>query len=104
MPASSSSMQQIDTAEAILDRESPAVCLETQTLVEAFAPLVEWKHWNRDQKRAVLASMIPDILVAKYKIESLGLSPAIFSNKDTHSAAGTFIAEPSLVYLPIPAA
>jgi hypothetical protein len=52
-------------------------------LSEALAPLAEWCYWSRDQKRKLLATLVPDIRVADYEIESLGLSPAIFSNENT---------------------
>ena len=54
------------------------------TMVEAFAPLAEWEYWTRDQKRLVLSTLIPDIRVADYEIESLGLNPDLFSNESTH--------------------
>jgi hypothetical protein len=56
---------------------------DSNKLIEAFAPLAEWEYWTRDQKRQVLASLVPDIRVADYKIDSLGLNPALFSNEDT---------------------
>ena len=82
--------QQMNTTGALLLRcEGPASPLEPQDLVGAFAPLVEWESWSRDQKRSVLTSMIPDIRVADYKLETLGLNPAIFSNERSPAAAGT---------------
>ncbi|HUN83887.1 MAG TPA: recombinase family protein [Terracidiphilus sp.] len=63
---------------------------DTARMVEAFAPLAEWEYWTRDQKRLVLATLIPDIRVADYEVDSLGLSPALFSNKDTHTGMGSW--------------
>jgi hypothetical protein len=94
----------IDIAQGRLMREVPSTSLASGALIEAFAPLAEWEFGNRDQKRTVLATLTPDIRVADYKVESLGLNPALFSNEDTRTAAGTFIAESPLVYLPLPAA
>ena len=48
-------------------------------------PLAEWKFWDREQKRSLLAALVPDIRVADYRIESLGLDPGIFSNEDTRT-------------------
>ncbi len=77
----------IQRTEETLLREKPADRLDAQALVEAFAPLAEWNYWSRDQRRAVLATLAPEIRVADYKVESLGLNPSIFgnifSNEDT---------------------
>jgi DNA invertase Pin-like site-specific DNA recombinase len=55
------------------------------TLVEAFTPLTEWEYWTRDQKRRVLAALAPDIRVANYEVQSIGLDPALFSNENTRT-------------------
>jgi hypothetical protein len=54
------------------------------TLTNAFAPLVEWEHWTRGQKRSVLAALIPDILVADYRIEAIGIQAGVFSKESSH--------------------
>jgi len=72
-------------AEDLLVREGPAVSFDVVTLIEALAPLAEWEYWTRDQKRSILAALVPDVRVADYRVETIGLSPAIFSNKDTHA-------------------
>jgi hypothetical protein len=65
-------------------RESPSASLDLGGLTEALAPLSEWNFWGREQKRRLLAALVPDIRVANYRVESLGLNPAIFSNQDSH--------------------
>ena len=45
-------------------RSSPSVRFDLALLIEAFSPLVEWDSWSRDQKRSVLAALVPDIRVA----------------------------------------
>ena len=75
----------IRVAENTLNRESGAISLDAQKLIEAFAPLAEWEYWARDQKRKILSTLVPDIRVADYKIESLGLSPVLVSNENTHT-------------------
>jgi DNA invertase Pin-like site-specific DNA recombinase len=77
----------IGSTQDLLARINPAEIVNLAALVEAFSPLVEWEYWTREQKRSVLASISPDIRVADYEIEGLGLSPAIFSNESTHSPA-----------------
>jgi hypothetical protein len=79
----------IRAAQEILMRSSTAALVDLNVLIEAFAPLMEWQYWSREQKRSVLATIAPDIRVADYQIVALGLSPTIFSNenirKDTDS-------------------
>lgn len=81
----------IDIAHGRLMREVPSTSLASGALIEAFAPLAEWEFWNRDQKRTVLATLTPDIRVADYKVESLGLNPALFSNEDTRTAVALLL-------------
>jgi DNA invertase Pin-like site-specific DNA recombinase/CRISPR/Cas system-associated endoribonuclease Cas2 len=75
----------IDSAQGRLMREVPSAFLDSDSLIAAFAPLAEWEFWNRDQKRAILATLTPDIRVADYKVESLGLNAVLFSNEDTRT-------------------
>ena len=70
-------------AQELLAQTLPAREVDINRLSELLAPLTEWKYWGRDQKRAVLAAMLPDIRVADYQVESLGLNPALFSNEVT---------------------
>jgi DNA invertase Pin-like site-specific DNA recombinase len=74
----------IRVAQDTLAREPADRLLDTGKLIEAFSPLVEWEYWTRDQKRQVLSTLIPDIRVSDYKVDSLGLSSGLFSNEDTH--------------------
>lgn len=74
----------IRVAQDTLAREPEDRFFDTGKLIEAFAPLVEWEYWTRDQKRQVLSTLIPDIRVSDYKVDSLGLSSSLFSNEDTH--------------------
>jgi hypothetical protein len=74
----------IRVAQDALTREAGDTPMDTQSLIEAFAPLAEWEYWTRDQKRQVLSTLVPDIRVADYKVESLGLNIGLFSNEDTH--------------------
>jgi DNA invertase Pin-like site-specific DNA recombinase len=77
----------IRAAQGLLARISPAESIDLESLVQAFSQLVEWEYWSRDQKRSVLAAIVPDIRVAEYEVEQLGLNPAMFSNESTHSRA-----------------
>jgi hypothetical protein len=77
-------------AKELLAKEEPPVSLDdVSALTKALAPLAEWRYWSREQKRTLLATLVPDIRVADYKIESLGLNPVIFSNENTHSGTGS---------------
>src|ERR1035437_3377665 len=73
----------IRVAQDGLNRRAADTSVDVGTLIEAFAPLAEWEFWTRDQKRQVLSTFVPDIRVADYQVESLGLSPSIFRNEDT---------------------
>jgi DNA invertase Pin-like site-specific DNA recombinase len=75
----------IREAEDVLMRQDPTPSLDTAKLIDAFAPLGEWEYWTRDQKRSVLSALVPDIRVADYEVESLGLNPSAFSNNDTRT-------------------
>ena len=70
-------------AQDLITRSNPAVLITLKSLVEAFAPLLEWEYWSRDQKRSVLATIVPDIRVADYQVTALGLHPSIFSKENT---------------------
>jgi hypothetical protein len=76
----------IRAAEAKLAECAPnAQIVGVDQLVDLLAPLGEWECWNREQKRQVLAALLPEIRVADYRIESLGLNPALFSNENTRT-------------------
>ena len=67
-------------------------------MIQAFAPLAEWTYRSREQKRSVLSTLVPEIRVADYKIESLGLNPPMLGNEDSRKGKDNFIAErPSLL-------
>jgi DNA invertase Pin-like site-specific DNA recombinase len=73
----------IHVAQDALIREDGNTSLDTKKLIDAFAPLVEWEHWTRDEKRQILFTLVPDIRVADYGVKSLGLNSSLFSNEDT---------------------
>ena len=73
----------------MLMQERPSASLDLGVLTEVLAPLAEWDFWDREQKRSLLAALVPDIRVADYKVESLGLSPTIFSNEDSRRDRGS---------------
>ncbi len=75
----------LQVAEGILARATPTLSLDETKLLEAFAPLGEWEFWTRDQKRAVLSALVPDIRVSNYKVDSLGLNSTLFSNENTRT-------------------
>jgi DNA invertase Pin-like site-specific DNA recombinase len=73
----------IRMAEDASTREAVDTRLDTATLIEAFTPLAEWAYWTPEQKRLLLSTLVPEIRVADYTVESLGLNPSIFSNEST---------------------
>jgi hypothetical protein len=81
----------IRVAQKMLTKERPSVSLSNlSVLTKALAPLAEWRYWSREQKRTLLAALVPEIRVADYEVESLGLNPAIFSNENTRSGKGSW--------------
>jgi site-specific DNA recombinase len=82
--------QDIRVAEDILMREAPTPALDTPKLVGAFAALGEWEYWTRNQKQVVLSTLVPDIRVADYRVESLGLNQSMFSTNDTRMGRGSW--------------
>jgi len=81
---------QIRIVEDMLAKGKPSVSLDDLgALTDALAPLAEWRYWSREQKRTLLATLVPDIRVADYQIECLGLNPAIFSNEKTRKDRGS---------------
>jgi hypothetical protein len=79
----------VQSTQDLLTRCNPAVLIDLNSLVEAFVPLLEWEYWTREQKRSLLAAMVPDIRLADYQVAELGLDPAIFSNEVTRSRAAS---------------
>jgi hypothetical protein len=73
----------IQISQGIMMRETPSTSLAAEDLVDVFAPLSEWHYWTRDQKRSILSTIVPDIRVADYQIESLGLNAALFVAQNT---------------------
>jgi DNA invertase Pin-like site-specific DNA recombinase len=80
----------IRVAEDVLMREAPIPALDSKKLVQSFAHLGEWEYWTRTQKRVVLSALVPDIRVADYRVESLGLNPGVFSYEDTRTGRGSW--------------
>jgi hypothetical protein len=69
----------------VLARSTPPTAMTLESLISKFAVLAEWQYWTRDQKRTVLAALIPDIRVADYQVTSLGINATLFSNKDSRT-------------------
>lgn len=80
----------IRLAQESLMRENPTSTISVESAVEIFASLSEWEFWSRDQKRSVLTSMVPDIRVANYVVESLGLNAQLFSNGGSRVDTGSW--------------
>jgi DNA invertase Pin-like site-specific DNA recombinase len=74
----------IQVSQARIMQERPSVPLDISVLTELLAPLAEWDFWDREQKRTLLAALLPEIRVANYRVEALGLNPTIFSNENSH--------------------
>lgn len=75
----------LKAAETSLAAGNATASLDAAALIAAFAPLSEWEFWSREQKRLVLSTLVPDIRVADYEVESVGLDLALLSNEDTRT-------------------
>jgi len=57
--------------ETIARRQQPEKGLTLEMLVDAFAPFVEFDLLNRDDKRALLTIITPEITVANYEVKGM---------------------------------
>jgi DNA invertase Pin-like site-specific DNA recombinase len=72
-----------EVTQGLILRDAYSPSLDIRKMIDAFAQLTEWQYWTRDQKRSVLSALVPDIRVADYRVESIGLNPGLFSNEST---------------------
>jgi hypothetical protein len=84
----------IEHIKAALLRKQTEVLPDAKDLMEALAPLSEWEFWSREQKRRTLLTLIHDIRVADYQVESLGINLALFSNEESRTPAATSTTNP----------
>jgi hypothetical protein len=70
------------TQDELMQQDVPAG-FDVRLLVNYFASLGEWEYWSLEDKRRVLCTLVPDIRVANYQVQSIGLPAALFSNEDT---------------------
>lgn len=63
--------RELKAFNAILIRERPKTNLTLETLVNAFAPFVEFDLLNREDKRALLNTLTPQITVANYEVKGM---------------------------------
>lgn len=76
----------LNTTQDLLFREKPTTSITVESLAELFMPFFEWKFLNRDDKRQILSTVVPDIRVADYKVPGLYLMPpASCRNEVTHT-------------------
>jgi len=73
--------------EAIM-REQPPVGITPASLASLFAPLFEYKMLKREDKRRLLATIIPEIHVANYRVYALNISLP-FVGIDTPTGMGS---------------
>lgn len=66
----------VTSTQAALDHQAAPTIPTTTELAKALAPLAEFPYFNREQKRRLLLTLIPEIRVADYCVESVGLAYA----------------------------
>jgi DNA invertase Pin-like site-specific DNA recombinase len=85
LAAAEQQLQQRQQALVALEAEAPAQ-LTVAALAKLLAPLAEWEYWSVEQKRAVLATLVPDIIVANYQVKSLGIR-LLHRDEERHTRA-----------------
>lgn len=93
---------QIRANADLIMRERPPVDVSFETLVDTFSAFVSWEFLKRDDKRKLLATVVPDVRVADYQVHGLyllqnGTSGYNYSPTD----AASVVAAP-LIYLALP--
>ena len=71
--------------DELMQLDGASALPEVRVLVDYFAALAEWEYWALEDKRRVLSTLVPNIRVADYQVESIGLQPAPFSYEDTRT-------------------
>lgn len=62
---------QTRVVKGMLARHRPTSQLTLETLAEAFAPFAEFDLMNRDDKRQLLNTLTPEIVVSKYQVKGM---------------------------------
>ena len=85
--------------ELILNQERPRADISLETLADTFAPFVEFDLLNRDDKRALLNTLTPSIVVSNYEVKGM------FIGLDMNPTAMFYHANEGLerIWLPIAA-
>lgn len=78
----------------LLSREEPARHIDVDTLARQFKVFAQFDMLSRDQKRRLLNTITPEIVVANYQVEGMFCSIG-----DSHRAMG--FAAPARIYLPL---
>lgn len=96
-------LRKLDTERATMSRlmaeQIARPGIDADGLAEMFAPFFEWETLNRDQKRRILAAVVPEIKVADYRIYGVTVSIPECRNKSYPTDAAYFIAAPQTLYL-----
>jgi len=78
----------LQTAQSLLLQQQPAQPkADVESLVDLLAPLAEWEYWSVEQKRRMLATVVPDIIVANYQVKSLGIR--LHRDEERHTRAAS---------------
>lgn len=81
--------------ETIVSTARPLPDITLNTLIEIFAPFVEFDLLNREDKRALLNILTPEIVVANYEVKGM----LIGSGMAHHTDAGDHA--PTRIYIPL---
>jgi DNA invertase Pin-like site-specific DNA recombinase len=91
-------------AREALARETPAQSLDADQLRLVLSPFLGWRFLDRDEKRAILKTTVPEIHVANYRVKGLYITMpelACGSNVESHTVTASDIATVPRLYLPL---
>jgi hypothetical protein len=81
--------------ERIVNAAHPKPDLSLEVLVNAFAPFVEFDLLNREDKRALLNILTPEIVVANYEVKGMIIGSSMDSPTDA------VVHAPTRFYIPL---
>lgn len=89
--------------QGMLARQRPEARLTVETLEEAFAPFVEFDLLNRDDKRQLLNTLTPEIVVSNYEVKGMFIGLDSVTKEDHSDAVSQTDDIPNRVWLELAA-
>jgi DNA invertase Pin-like site-specific DNA recombinase len=64
----------LERAREMLERDRPRAGLDAESLASFFSPFFEWEFLQRDDKRRVLSTVVPEIHVADHRVDGISIT------------------------------